>query len=58
MLDINLELSEEYIRYLFRANLNTKDIKIWLNLAEDNPWLEILTDWCNYIYVSHQQVYC
>ena len=57
MLDVNIEPNEGNLRYIFRANLHSKDLTYWFKLSQDNPWLEILTDWCNYNYVIQNRAY-
>ena len=57
MHDVNFVPNESNLRYIFRANLNSKDLIYWFKLSENSPWLEILTDWCNYNFVVKDMVY-
>ena len=57
LLDILIEPNENNPKYLFRANLNSTDLTHWFKLSENNPWSEILVDWCNYNYKVKEMLY-
>ena len=52
LLTINLkfEVNTDNLKYLFRANLSHLDVNQCFKLSEDNPWWDILQDWCTFNY--------
>ena len=48
--NFGMELNKDNLRYFFRGNLKLEDLKQWVTLSNNNLWLEILQDWCQYNY--------
>ena len=38
------------LEFFLKANLHPRDLTLWVKLNPDNPWSEILRDWCGYNY--------
>ena len=53
---LNMDNSEENIKYFLRANIKHTDIKLWIATSLDNPWGDILLSWCKYNYKDKNMI--
>ena len=53
---LNMDNSEDNIKYFLRANIKYTDIKLWVTTSPDNPWGDILLSWCKYNYKDKNRI--